>query len=392
MAPRTETPLFLPKGASAGTTAAVSKPSPQGTKTPKAAMAMVITAPLLEQALGTLLPALELLERFHHRNKNQHRLSKWWAHADMLRRHLRKLAHILDAMETSSSTAGKSKTKKKWTKAEHEALAARAAFLRRRVVPNAYDGFARLVADRQFAHLGLMLMGVLAQVDGALAPFAEVETVGEDGAEEEGHQVSSLGAPGLADGGEKDRSSNLKGGVALPHHDFGVAVSRKVVSKAAGSGSRAGSDDIQRRKPSSSSSSKPLRKSAQHPSPPSPDPATTTTATTAAAPEKAPLPSIKPAEDNDDNQTSSTRKPKKESRPRKRPAEVQNPEDEEEGGEARDEFDDIFSSLPKKTKTKKKKTTAVTDTDSVAKSAKKKKTSKKKGGGDEFDDIFNSLF
>ena len=35
-----------------------------------------------------------------------------------------------------------------------------------------FRAFTQLAADRQFAHLGLMLLGVLAQVDHAVAPFA----------------------------------------------------------------------------------------------------------------------------------------------------------------------------------------------------------------------------
>ncbi|KAJ4292188.1 hypothetical protein N0V88_005817 [Collariella sp. IMI 366227] len=100
-------------------------------------------------------PALELLARFHHRNKNQHRLSKWWAQADMLRRHLRKMVEELeDGL----------------VKAEGRA-------------------FTQLTADRQFAHLGLMLLGVLAQVDQALTPFApspSQQNLGSDGDDYDG--------------------------------------------------------------------------------------------------------------------------------------------------------------------------------------------------------------
>lgn len=50
----------------------------------------------LAAAAASLAPALDLLERFHHRNRNQHRLSKWWAQADMLRRHVRKMLRELE--------------------------------------------------------------------------------------------------------------------------------------------------------------------------------------------------------------------------------------------------------------------------------------------------------
>ena len=42
----------------------------------------------------------------------------------------------------------------------------------KRVGADIVRAFTQLAADRQFAHLGLMLLGVLAQVDQAVAPFA----------------------------------------------------------------------------------------------------------------------------------------------------------------------------------------------------------------------------
>lgn len=49
------------------------------------------TLDTLTKTAASLAPALHLLERFHHRNRNQHRLAKWWAQADMLRRGVRKM-------------------------------------------------------------------------------------------------------------------------------------------------------------------------------------------------------------------------------------------------------------------------------------------------------------
>lgn len=45
----------------------------------------------LVQARQLLAPAREILDRFNYKHKNQHRLSKWWAAFDTLRRHLAKL-------------------------------------------------------------------------------------------------------------------------------------------------------------------------------------------------------------------------------------------------------------------------------------------------------------
>ncbi len=41
--------------------------------------------------LDRLVGANEMLRGFNHRNKNQHRASKWWADFDALRRHTGKL-------------------------------------------------------------------------------------------------------------------------------------------------------------------------------------------------------------------------------------------------------------------------------------------------------------
>ncbi len=46
---------------------------------------------VLRQSLNNLGQVLEILEGFNRRNKNQHRLSKWWAEFNTLRRHLGKL-------------------------------------------------------------------------------------------------------------------------------------------------------------------------------------------------------------------------------------------------------------------------------------------------------------
>ncbi|GAB1320761.1 hypothetical protein MFIFM68171_10971 [Madurella fahalii] len=135
---------------------------------------------VLNTAISSLSPALEILERFHHRNKNQHRLSKWWAQADMLRRHTRKMLLCLDSGVEEAERLARIKAKKKMKTrreaggdAEHENKEARkrAEYLRWKLGPGAYLAFTQLSADRQFAHLGLMLLGVLAQIDGALIPF-----------------------------------------------------------------------------------------------------------------------------------------------------------------------------------------------------------------------------
>ena len=86
-------------------------------------------------ALASLPPALDLLSRFHHRNKNQHRLSKWWAQADMLRRQLRKIIDELEAFEAVGSSR---KGGGKKAAAAEEVVRRRAGYLRWRLGPGAF--------------------------------------------------------------------------------------------------------------------------------------------------------------------------------------------------------------------------------------------------------------
>ncbi|KAK0711585.1 hypothetical protein B0H67DRAFT_646944 [Lasiosphaeris hirsuta] len=169
---------------------------------------------LLAAALASLTPALEILARFHHRNKNQHRLSRWWAHADMLRRQARKLEGAAGARLGEMESLRRKKPRRKADAdgdEDEDEIAARARHLRDRVIPGAYLAFTQLTADRQFAHLGLMLLGVLAQVDRAISPFAAGPEEAEE--EEAGVVVPRTASPAAA----------------VPAHDTGVAVSRDAV-------------------------------------------------------------------------------------------------------------------------------------------------------------------
>jgi len=67
----------------------------------------------LETALSKLTSSLELLRAFAHRNRNQHRVSKWWASFDVLRRNTAKLADdVHAAMDHASQPQPKKKRKK----------------------------------------------------------------------------------------------------------------------------------------------------------------------------------------------------------------------------------------------------------------------------------------
>jgi ribonuclease MRP protein subunit RMP1 len=103
----------------------------------------------LQQALDLLGPALGILDSFNHRHKNQHRLSKWWAQFDMLRRAIRKLIVDLQACldshaKRASSRSGGTKKKQKAAvqKQQDDALQrsldARARHVHSQLMPRAF--------------------------------------------------------------------------------------------------------------------------------------------------------------------------------------------------------------------------------------------------------------
>ncbi|TGZ84815.1 hypothetical protein EX30DRAFT_337282 [Ascodesmis nigricans] len=114
------------------------------------------TAPLPDTTLVPLLHDSHLLSLLHHRNRNQHRLTKWYRHLTTLHRHLRHLLHGSTLITTASTTP------------ERDAAITRAdqriSYLRDTVVPRAWDAFGTVVRDKQFAPLGIILWGVLGRV------------------------------------------------------------------------------------------------------------------------------------------------------------------------------------------------------------------------------------
>lgn len=78
--------------------------------------------PILQSSLTRLSTAAHLLDGFVHRNKNQHRGTRWWAPFDMLRRGVRKLlpdlegavqrADLFSSSSSSSAGAGQAKRRK----------------------------------------------------------------------------------------------------------------------------------------------------------------------------------------------------------------------------------------------------------------------------------------
>lgn len=107
----------------------------------------------LQTTLASLQTPIYILAGLTHRNKNQHRGTKWWASFDMLRRSLLKLtlhlegaiqrAELLPPSSSASSSkrnkAGKAPVIKAAKQPELERAVARAVWVRDVLGPRAYE-------------------------------------------------------------------------------------------------------------------------------------------------------------------------------------------------------------------------------------------------------------
>ncbi|KAA8913102.1 hypothetical protein FN846DRAFT_180636 [Sphaerosporella brunnea] len=107
----------------------------------------------------------DLLHLLFHRNKNQHRLLKWWQWIATLRRNLTKLLAEHDMITSAKTTPNRNTAVAKFKD--------RMAFMRSVVVPNAYAAFRTVIDSRVFAALGMVLVGVLARVWKVIKPSRE---------------------------------------------------------------------------------------------------------------------------------------------------------------------------------------------------------------------------
>jgi ribonuclease MRP protein subunit RMP1 len=121
--------------------------------------------PLDAAQLKLLRDEADLLHLLFHRNKNQHRLLKWWQWLSTLRRNLTKLLAEHDLITNAKTTPNRNAAVVKFKD--------RVAFMRTVVVPSAYTAFGSVIESRVFAPLGMVLIGVLARVWKILRPSEE---------------------------------------------------------------------------------------------------------------------------------------------------------------------------------------------------------------------------
>ncbi len=77
--------------------------------------------PLRESTIA----ALNALNRFYHRHKNQHRVARWWTDFSLLRRSLGRLCNALDAYDDHATLSRKLSASRRKPSQESTATSAR---------------------------------------------------------------------------------------------------------------------------------------------------------------------------------------------------------------------------------------------------------------------------
>ena len=117
-----------------------------------------------------LAESLHLLDSIFVRHKNQHRSQAWWKPMSLLRKSLRKyvaletreneLKNPVRAVEDAKAVRRRFELEAQ-VRREREMLG---AWISETLCPRCYVTFSGVVADTQFANLGVVLMGVLAEI------------------------------------------------------------------------------------------------------------------------------------------------------------------------------------------------------------------------------------
>ncbi|RMJ23191.1 hypothetical protein PHISP_05932 [Aspergillus sp. HF37] len=103
---------------------------------------------------ATLLASHSLLRLLRHRNKNQHGKSKWWKWLCILERTVLKLVRAVEAENSNTNTLGANTTTTTAAAGAGNSEVERA--------------FSTVVADNQFAVLGIVLLSILADLASVL--------------------------------------------------------------------------------------------------------------------------------------------------------------------------------------------------------------------------------
>ncbi|KAI5292468.1 hypothetical protein KEM52_006338 [Ascosphaera acerosa] len=169
-------------------------------------------------AAATLAAIHTVLHLVFVRNKNQHGRAKWWKHLSVLRHDVRRLLALTEAFEHYLEQEGVS-----WEEVRVDVagstlvdldgvliggrsteIVALGRYMAAVHIPRAYVAFSTVVADTQFASLGLVLIAVLAQLNAATSCFAAA-------AEEEQGGVIEAGEEENEEEGEEQEAGRIAG-------------------------------------------------------------------------------------------------------------------------------------------------------------------------------------
>jgi len=148
-----------------------------------------------------LTSIIQILHLTHHRNKNQHRLAKWWKEFSQLRRQVSKLKTEIDEHITFEKFNSNSKR----TIASREKVELRVNFMDEFLMPRCYVAFSAVLADNQYAPLGLLLVAVLAKISKVIGRYRREEM------DERRVEVVELGERGDVDFGEALERDRVEG-------------------------------------------------------------------------------------------------------------------------------------------------------------------------------------
>jgi len=119
-------------------------------------MVQVINLNILE-----LKNELEILHVIIHRNKNQHRQALWWKYLSIIHRNLKNLVMIPQKLGDEKPYRKKRMKDRCSVSFDH---VERCEYLVYKVIPKGYMAFQRLIAQKQYVPLALVLVACIAKI------------------------------------------------------------------------------------------------------------------------------------------------------------------------------------------------------------------------------------
>ncbi|KAH0846543.1 hypothetical protein AYO21_11300 [Fonsecaea monophora] len=191
----------------------------------------------------TLSFAKSILDKIWIRNKNQHRTQPWWKSLSMLRKAVFRLVLIEQeelslrgriGQDTANAKAARERFERETQLRREKEIWA--DWARQTLVPRAYLGFSGLVSDSQFAHLGVVLVGLLADVVSSVGlptpiPHEQIEQRGKVITTTKGGQSDTATTKARSPTAKSIRVTGLQSGEIVERtydsDDLGEVIERK---------------------------------------------------------------------------------------------------------------------------------------------------------------------